>query len=251
MRVVILELRDHQAAVMDQKGIVRIIPDESYAVGQVLEMTEQELDEAEAAGRHRTGRRKGSGKGKSSYETTVKLQRRLSKRMAPIAAACAIFLVAGSGYAVYALPVGTVTLDVNPSLKYSLNLLDQVLTVESYEETDEELAGEIQTMVKGKGINDALDITLDTFCESDVIHEADTPVVVTVNDLPVKMDSLEKHVASGLEQWNDRHKKEKKKFSVDPSVIPVSGKDHRDADEKKESPGRPYLRKMRREKGLD
>ena len=48
MKAVVLELRDKRAAVLSHDGIVRILPNQAYEVGQVLELSPEELESLEA-----------------------------------------------------------------------------------------------------------------------------------------------------------------------------------------------------------
>ena len=104
MKAVIVDLLNGQAAALRDDGRVVKLADAGYSLGQIVELREK-------------GFRRG------------KLIRFISA-----AAAAAVLLVGGGGAAAYAMPYGVVSLDVNPSLEYTINRFDYVLRVEGVNE---------------------------------------------------------------------------------------------------------------------
>ena len=103
MKAVIVDLRGGQAAALCDDGRVIKLADPGYSLGQIVELHER---------RRRTPR---------------------WVRWASTAAAAALLLVGAGGGAAWAMPYGVVSLDVNPSLEYTINRFDYVLRVASGE----------------------------------------------------------------------------------------------------------------------
>ena len=98
MKAVIVEIRGETAAALGRDGSVFKVKNRSYAVGQTIDV------------------RRGG----------------LSRQLAVLAAAAAaVFLIVGAGIHTYLSPYSLVSLDVNPSLQYTLNRLGLVLSVEA------------------------------------------------------------------------------------------------------------------------
>lgn len=109
MKAVIVDLRNGQAAALCDDGRVIKIADPGYSLGQIVEVHER---------RRRTPR---------------------WVRWASTAAAAALLLVGAGGGAAWAMPYGVVSLDVNPSLEYTINRFDYVLKVEGVNEDGKEM----------------------------------------------------------------------------------------------------------------
>ena len=104
MKAVIVDLLNGQAAALCDDGRVIKLADAGYTLGQIVEVHERK--------RRRTG----------------------WLRTLSAAAAAAVLLVGGGGAAAYAMPYGVVSLDVNPSIEYTINRFDYVLRVEGVNE---------------------------------------------------------------------------------------------------------------------
>lgn len=113
MKAVIVDLKNHQAAALCDDGRVIRLADAGYTLGQIVEV-------------HARKRR-----------TPLWL------RYASTAAAAALLLVGAGGGAAYAMPYGVVSLDVNPSLEYTINRFDYVLSVEGVNEDGRALLEEM------------------------------------------------------------------------------------------------------------
>ena len=98
MRAVIVEIKNKTAAVLLADGRIEKIRDNGYAVGQVLDVTARQAS----------------------------ARKRLVRQLASMVAVIAIG--SASAFAYYT-PYYYVSLDVNPSLEYSVNYFDRVLSV--------------------------------------------------------------------------------------------------------------------------
>lgn len=115
MKAVIVDLRSGQAAALCDDGRVVKLADPGYSLGQIVEVHER---------RRRTPR---------------------WVRWASTAAAAALLLVGAGGGAAWAMPYGVVSLDVNPSLEYTINRFDYVLKVEGVNEDGKKMLSRMDT----------------------------------------------------------------------------------------------------------
>ena len=185
MKAVVLELRDSKAAVLDKEGIVSIIPDRDYRVGQVLEVSVSMLSPRESM-----------------------RKRRSFSRFAGVAAAVLLlFSGAAGGYTAVATPVSSVTVEAEPSVQLNLNVLGRVVSVDALNEKAKDLSGDLTGQVKGKNLGEAVTLTLDFFEEKGFLGgEEDMPLVMTVEggflaDAP----RMEEVAQDSIKQWSDSH----------------------------------------------
>ena len=110
MKAVIVDFRDGHAAALRDDGCVVKVRDAGYELGQVIELHER-------------------------------VQPRWRRTVFSLAAAAALLL--GIGGAAYATPYGTVTLDADSSIQYTINMFDYVLDVKAENEEGEALLAEL------------------------------------------------------------------------------------------------------------
>ena len=110
MKAVIVDFRDGHAAALRDDGCVIKIRDAGYKLGQVIELHEH-------------------------------VQPRWRRTVFSLAAAAALLLSIGG--AAYATPYGTVTLDADSSIQYTINMFDYVLDVHAENEEGEALLAEL------------------------------------------------------------------------------------------------------------
>lgn len=142
MKAVIVEIRGETAAALGRDGTVFKVKNRAYAVGQTIDV------------------RRGV--------------RSLRRQIAVLAAAAAaVFLIVGAGIFTYAAPYSMVSLDVNPSLQYTLNRLGLVLAVEAVNGDGDEILAEVGTL-SNRSIEDAIVITVRQITE-DGYFDGDEP----------------------------------------------------------------------------
>lgn len=142
MKAVIVEIRGETAAALGRDGTVFKVKNRAYAVGQTIDV------------------RRGV--------------RSLRRQIAVLAAAAAaVFLIVGAGIFTYASPYSMVSLDVNPSLQYTLNRLGLVLAVEAVNGDGDEILAEVGTL-SNRSIEDAIVITVRQITE-DGYFDGDEP----------------------------------------------------------------------------
>lgn len=102
MKAVILEVKGNKAIALSDDGLVNAVRNQGYQVGHTIEMEEM---------------------------TMKKSTKKFSRMFAGIAAAMVILLGGGTAFA-YNTPVAHVSVDVNPSMVYSVNMFNKVIDVE-------------------------------------------------------------------------------------------------------------------------
>lgn len=131
MKAVIVDLLNGQAAALCDDGRVIRLSDAGYTLGQIVEVH----------GRKRPARR-------------------WLRTISAVAAAAVLLLAVGGG-AAYAMPYGVVSLDVNPSIEYTINRFDYVLSVEGVNEDGRALlAGMDSSKLVHRRIEDALEASV-------------------------------------------------------------------------------------------
>ncbi len=116
MNAVIVDIRKKQAAALDESGRVVRIHNAGYEIGQTIELHEVK-----------------------PLRTPTML-----KRFSTGVAAAVLVAMIGTGTA-YAMPYGTVTLDGDSSIEYTINCFDYVLDVQATNEEGEALLAEMDT----------------------------------------------------------------------------------------------------------
>ena len=152
----VMELNsDGTAEVIDTTGCVRIVPDISYEVGQIVYLDVEAIDLAAAAEDEESTKRAMAGDfnaGIISFSGRTKSA--LARRAFPIAASIALALIFGIGGSVYATGEVAKTVDVD-GVSYDLNYFDRVIGVHSEDIADEDIF-ELKRGMRGKRLDDAV-----------------------------------------------------------------------------------------------
>lgn len=158
MKGIILETRDNEAAILSDDGDVSKIINKNYKLGQVITMKKEK-----------------------------NFNSKFITKVAGIAAVFAITVV--SGFA-YATPTSYVSLDVNPSIEYSLNAFDRVLYVTAVNEDGEKIIVDLD--VKNNDIAKAIQKTVDKLIEGGYIANDENAgvIIAASNSNKNKADKL-------------------------------------------------------------
>lgn len=125
MKAVVVEIKNNRAAVLSDDGCVIAVKNKNYEIGQVLHINPTRVS--------------------------------IPKRIATIAATAAAFVVLSIGTWAYASPYTYVSMDINPSLEFTLNRFDMVLSVKAMNDDGEELIKNIPlSSLENKKIEEAL-----------------------------------------------------------------------------------------------
>ena len=146
MKGIITEIRGNTAALLSEEGCIVKVKNRSYEIGQ-----EVELEMKKMTGFRRTG----------------------------IAAAAGLLIVMGAGTAAYSIPVDYVSLDVNPSIEYKVNMFDRVIAVKGANQDGKDIIGSIQEKnLKNKDIKEAVALTVDKIAKEGYLDEEESGIVI-------------------------------------------------------------------------
>ena len=203
MKAVVLDISGGEATVMTKSGDIIGIRDESYDIGQEI-----------------------------TVRGSVALN--IVRFMPAIAAAAILFIVAGTGSYAYLSPYGTVSLDVNPSIEYSINRFDKVLSVSGVNDDGSDIVSSLDiSELKYKDIETAIDNTIDQIdAEGYFDDEADNYVVVTAN---TGADAHTDKLVERLDKTVSRHER------IMPITSKVSDEELRNAHEQGISAGKKMM----------
>lgn len=149
MKNIVLEINHNEAVILSDDGTVSKIKNNNYSIGQVISM-----------------------------ENTKKPKSKLYTFAASFVAAMIILTV---GVFAYFTPVNYVSLDVNPSIEYTINLFDRVLSFESVNEDGKQIIQNLN--LKNKKITQALEETLEKIVAEGYITKSENAgVVISVTD---------------------------------------------------------------------
>ncbi|MBP1736248.1 MAG: hypothetical protein H6Q60_129 [Oscillospiraceae bacterium] len=181
MKAVILELRDGFAAALTERSDIIRVPDQGYQIGQELTLTGIEK----------------------------KPPKRLARWVTGAAAALMLCCFGAGAYAFYS-PCSYVTLDVNPSIQYTLNRFDRVLDVEAVNDDANDLVEQLKgNNVIHDSISDAIEDTLALLEESGYLDNSGGSYVVcsvyTVSeqDSEATLQRLTDDVSADTESYSD------------------------------------------------
>lgn len=164
MRGIVVEINQNDAVVLTDAGIFEKIRDKQYEIGQTITIREN--------------------------------RKAVSRWVAGAAGMVAAAAVCTIGTFAYYTPTDYVSLDVNPSIEYSVNLFDRILSVNAQNDDGEEILSDLD--LKNKLIEEGVKETLDQLIIDGYLTDApDSGVVITTsND---KQDEAEQ-LAAELEQ---------------------------------------------------
>ncbi len=164
MNGIVMEVRKNQAVILSDDGNVSIINNKNYELGQVIIMKKDKT-----------------------------LNSKLIKKVVGIAS---VFALAAVSSFAYTTPTSYVSLDVNPSIEYSLNMFDKVLTVKAVNEDGQEIVANLE--VKNLEISEAVQKTIDKLLQEGYITDDENAGIV----IAISNDDEEKsqELATELEQ---------------------------------------------------
>ena len=157
MKVVIVDLKGKYAAALTEEGEVRRIVNNSYEIGQEIELYDiQEVRQP-------------------------RIVPRVIRRVAAVAAAIIILMIGTIGTA-YAIPYGTVSLESDPSIEYTINCFDYVIGVKALNEDGETVLSEIgDGKLKHHKIDDAVKTTVEQIKKDGYLDEEDKGISINAS----------------------------------------------------------------------
>jgi hypothetical protein len=141
---------DNTAAILSDDGIVTKVKNKNYTIGQVIEMKNKKIH--------------------------------ITKKLAlGIASAAALFLTTGIGAWAYTTPYSYVSLDVNPSIEYTLNRFDRVIDVKAVNDDGQVIMDQIDiSELDNKSIEDAILATVNQISQDGYFATAVTGSAIVV-----------------------------------------------------------------------
>lgn len=136
MKVVIVDLKGRYAAALAENGEVKRIVNNHYEIGQEIELYDiKEVRQPRSAPR-------------------------VIRRVVAVAAAVVVLAV-GSMATAYAIPYGTVSLEGDPSIEYTINCFDYVIGFKALNDDGDAVLNEIdESSLRHHRIEDAIDTTV-------------------------------------------------------------------------------------------
>ena len=128
--------------------------------------------------------------------------------MAAFAAAACFLLISGGSVFAYYTPSSYVSLDVNPSIEFSVNIFDRVIKVTGVNDDGTEIINEISIdNLKNKNIADAVNLIVDEISKEGYLESDDAGIVISTSSEDMdKADELaqklENSVAEACEENN-------------------------------------------------
>lgn len=130
MKAVVLDIKNNKAVALSDDGMVKEVTNKNFRIGQTIEMERKSMK---------------------------KMSKKYRNIAAGIAASLVILLGGGTAYA-YNTPVAHVSLDVNPSVTYSVNAFNRVINVDR---TNPDADAILQTIEwDGENINTVIEDTI-------------------------------------------------------------------------------------------
>ena len=155
MKAVIVDLQGRYAAALVETGEVRKIANNNYEIGQSIELHEVS-----------------QGRKRAPLSKTI-------KRVGSIAAAVAILAGLGTVTA-YAVPYGTVSVEADPSIEYTINCFDYVLRVNGADEAGEAILSELDvTQLRHRKVDKAITATIEQLEERGLLDTESAGVTIT------------------------------------------------------------------------
>ena len=206
----IVEIRGAYAAALREDGVFVRVRNTEYGIGQTIL-----LDVAV----------------KEEQIPVAQPKRRRSRVTAFAGIAAGFLLLLLGGFKGYTTPTGVVSLDVNPSIEYSINFLDRVLDISAVNDDAQKiLAGLDKSALLYRPVDEAVDATISVLHENGYLNDA------TENDVVISAVSYsDGHTAEIADRLGERVRKQ-----ADLTVysIPVSKNDVQSAHDLGTSAGK-------------
>ena len=175
MRGIVIDFRDSYAAVLSDDGSIVKLKNQNYTIGQVIDLKEQSFYQA----------------------------KKHTKWLASAISAAAVVCVLGTTAWAYATPYSYVSLDVNPSVEYSLNRFRRVLTVKAVNDDGKEIVEELGIKkLKNKPIEEAISQTVLQIAENGYFEGAEEGgiVIATAGDNSEDAENLAEELQQQVEE---------------------------------------------------
>ena len=158
MKALIVDIKGKYAAALTANGMVQRIPDNKYTVGDEVNLAEI-----------------------IPIRRPPKPAAKIIRRVSIIAAAIITLTALGFGTA-YAVPCGTVSLDADPSIEYTINCFDYVLDVKALNEDGKNVLAELEeSSLRHHKIDDAVAKTVEQIEKDGYLNRSAAGVGISAN----------------------------------------------------------------------
>ncbi len=172
MKGIVVEIKGKTAIVLKDDGSFDSLRNNEYKIGEVI-LTEKVAPFA---------------------------RRRQFRRFGAVAAAFALFT---AGAYAYSLPVAYVSVDINPSIAYELNMFDRVLSVKAMDESAEEIMQLLD--LENMSIQKAVRVTTEQLISSGYIDGEDNNIVLVAgSDNSAKAEKLAAQLTLKVQETIDK-----------------------------------------------
>jgi hypothetical protein len=166
MKAIIVETRNKYAAMLSDDGCIVKVRNKNYSVGQ-------EVD-------------------------TVMTDKIININSAMLTAAACLVLLAGVAAGTYYTPTRYVSLDVNPSIEYKVNMYNRVISAKGVNDDGTEIIDGIQLgKLKNKKITDAVSLTIDEIADEGYLDKEGANIVLAAS---ANLDEDADDLAEDLEE---------------------------------------------------
>lgn len=158
MKAIIVEIKNGFAAVLSDDGNISRVKDKNYELGQVITVKKQMVH--------------------------------ITKKLAiGVASAVILFLSSSAGVWAYTSPYSYVSLDINPSIEYTVNRFDMVIDVKPVNDDGEEILSQINlNNLNNKKISDAITTTINQIADSGYFNGTAYEPVTAVSSYTIRVD---------------------------------------------------------------
>ncbi|MHB1150832.1 MAG: anti-sigma-I factor RsgI family protein [Eubacteriales bacterium] len=119
---------------------------------------------------------------KIGQEVLILENRSNFKKIAAYAAAACFILIVGAGFLTYYTPSAYVSFDVNPSIEYTVNIYNRVISAKGVNDDGSEIINEIDLdNLKNKTIDTAISMTVDEVAKEGYLDNEDAGIVITTS----------------------------------------------------------------------
>lgn len=169
MKSIVVEIKNDIAIVLSDDGSFNQIPNNNYIIGQEIHMK--------------------------------KTKSKFAKKLATIAGTAAAIGIIFIGFWAYSSPYYYVSLDVNPSIEFTLNRFDRVLSVKAVNDDGEEILKEIDlNELEYTSVENAINKTVEQISENGYFSEDEESniVITTSSKDPEKSEELAKNLEQSI-----------------------------------------------------
>lgn len=192
MKAVVVELKRDCAAVLSDDGRIVAVKNDNYEIGQIIQIRTQKLN--------------------------------ITKKLTVLAASAAALVFLSAGAWAYASPYTYVSIDVNPSIEYTVNRFDRVIKVKAANDDGEELLNEIPLReLTNKSIENAVKTTVEQLSAAGYLdgEAEDSIIIATSSEGTGKADKLAEQLQTSVEEVNQENGASVavETFSVEPERV--------------------------------